>query len=68
VTNSDVEIGYLRIAFALLGVILVGGLLSALHLDRWHRKLVGVSSQPVTTRPGTQLTRYPVSLKHSEST
>jgi hypothetical protein len=41
--NSDVEIGYLLIACALLGVIWVGGLLSALHLDRWHPKPVGAA-------------------------
>jgi hypothetical protein len=43
VINNDFEIGYLLIAFALLGIILVGGLLDALQLDRWHPKLVGAA-------------------------
>jgi hypothetical protein len=41
--TSDVEIGYLLVAFALLGVILIGGLLTVLHLDRWHPRLVGAA-------------------------
>lgn len=41
VINSGFEIGYLLIAFALLGVILIGALLSVLHIDRWHPKLIG---------------------------
>ncbi|NIF42692.1 hypothetical protein F3J14_17730 [Burkholderia sp. Tr-862] len=41
--NNDFEIGYLVIAFALLGVILIGALLMALHLERWHPKLVGAA-------------------------
>ncbi|SAK87248.1 membrane protein [Caballeronia terrestris] len=43
VITSDFEIGYLIIASALLGVILVGALLAAIHLDRWHPKLVGAA-------------------------
>jgi hypothetical protein len=27
----------------LLGVILIGALLTALHLDRWHPKLIGAA-------------------------
>ncbi|RQS65522.1 hypothetical protein DID96_26470 [Burkholderia sp. Bp8963] len=42
VINSELEIGYLVIAFALLGVILIGALLTSLHLgERWHPKLIG---------------------------
>ena len=41
--NNDFEIGYLVIAFALLGVILIGALLTTLHLERWHPKLVGAA-------------------------
>ncbi|MGU7773395.1 hypothetical protein ACV229_24855 [Burkholderia sp. MR1-5-21] len=41
--NNDFEIGYLVIAFALLGIILFGALLTALHLERWHPKLVGAA-------------------------
>jgi uncharacterized membrane protein YeaQ/YmgE (transglycosylase-associated protein family) len=41
VINNDFEIAYLLVAFALLGAILVGALISALHLDKWHPKLVG---------------------------
>ena len=41
--NNDFEIGYLVIAFALLGVILIGALLTALYLERWHPKLVGAA-------------------------
>jgi NhaP-type Na+/H+ and K+/H+ antiporter len=43
IINNDFEIGYLLVAFALLGIILVGGLLTALHLERWHPKLVGAT-------------------------
>ncbi|BAN27346.1 hypothetical protein [Caballeronia insecticola] len=38
--NNEFEIGYLVVVFALLGVIVIGALLTALHLDRWHPKLV----------------------------
>lgn len=38
--TSNFEIGYLIGVFALLGVILIGTFLSALHLDRWHPKLI----------------------------
>ncbi|CAN0626053.1 conserved protein of unknown function [Burkholderia multivorans] len=39
--NSGFEIGYLLIAFSMLGIILIGALLTCLHLDRWHPKLIG---------------------------
>ncbi|SAK84270.1 membrane protein [Caballeronia fortuita] len=38
--NSDFEIAYLIVVFALLGIVLVGALLNALHLDGWHPKVV----------------------------
>ncbi|AUT76792.1 hypothetical protein [Paraburkholderia hospita] len=41
VIDSDFEVGYLVVVFALLGVILIGGLLSAAHLERCHPKLIG---------------------------
>ncbi|OUL79449.1 hypothetical protein [Paraburkholderia hospita] len=41
VIGSEFEVGLVLIAFSLLGVILVGGLLIALHLERWHPRLVG---------------------------
>jgi hypothetical protein len=41
--NGDFEISYLMITFTLLGVILVGALLTALRLDRWHPKLIGAA-------------------------
>ncbi|SAK55067.1 membrane protein [Caballeronia fortuita] len=41
--NNDLEIGYLVVVFALLGVILFGALLTALHLDGWHPKLIGAA-------------------------
>ncbi|WP_031364714.1 hypothetical protein [Caballeronia sordidicola] len=40
---NDFEIGYMVIVFALLGAILLGGLLSALHLDRWHPQMLGAA-------------------------
>lgn len=40
IITSDFEVGYLIVVFALLGVILIDALLDALHLDRWHPKLV----------------------------
>lgn len=43
ITNNDFEIGYLLIVFTLLGIILLGSLFSALHLDRWHPKLLGAA-------------------------
>ncbi|MBY4871221.1 MULTISPECIES: hypothetical protein [Burkholderia] len=41
--DNDFEIGYLVTAFALLGVILFGALLTALHFERWHPKLIGAA-------------------------
>jgi hypothetical protein len=41
--NNEFEIGYLVVVFALLGVILIGALLTALHLDRWHPKLISAT-------------------------
>ncbi|SAK46304.1 membrane protein [Caballeronia catudaia] len=41
--NNEFEIGYLVVVFALLGVVLIGALLTALHLDRWHPKLIGAT-------------------------
>ncbi|WP_244808669.1 MULTISPECIES: hypothetical protein [Caballeronia] len=38
--NSDFEIGYLIVVSALLGIVLFGALLNALHLDGWHPKIV----------------------------
>jgi hypothetical protein len=43
VIDNDFEIGYLLIAFALLGAILVGTLLNSLQLQRWHPKLLGAT-------------------------
>ncbi|OAJ52822.1 hypothetical protein A6V36_36650 [Paraburkholderia ginsengiterrae] len=43
VINNDFEIGYLLIAFALLGTILLGELLGKLRWQRWHPKLVGAA-------------------------
>lgn len=40
VINSSFEIGFLLFIFAMLGVILLGALLTALHLDRWHPKMI----------------------------
>ncbi|HKT94970.1 MAG TPA: hypothetical protein VJS30_00350 [Paraburkholderia sp.] len=43
VINNEFEVAYLLVAFALLGAILVGTLIAALHLDKWHPKLVGAA-------------------------
>ncbi|HWT38058.1 MAG TPA: hypothetical protein VN289_17345 [Paraburkholderia sp.] len=43
VINSDFEIAFLVVSFTLLGVILVGSLLTAVHLERWHPKLIGAA-------------------------
>jgi hypothetical protein len=45
--NNEFEIGYLVVVFALLGVILIGALLTALHLDRWHPKLISAAIGPL---------------------
>jgi hypothetical protein len=38
---NDFEIAYLLVVFALLGAVVVGALISAIHLDKWHPRLVG---------------------------
>ncbi|SEB23374.1 hypothetical protein [Paraburkholderia sartisoli] len=43
IINNDFEIGYLLVAFALLGIILTCSLFSVLHLDRWHPRLIGAT-------------------------
>ncbi|WP_168792722.1 hypothetical protein [Paraburkholderia aromaticivorans] len=43
VISNDFEISYLLIAFALLGTILVGDLLSTPRLRLWHPKLLGAA-------------------------
>jgi hypothetical protein len=41
VIDNDFEIAYLLVAFALLGAILVGALITTIHLDKWHPRLLG---------------------------
>jgi hypothetical protein len=41
--NSDFEVGYLLVVFSLLGVIFVGAMMTACHLERWHPRLVGAA-------------------------
>jgi hypothetical protein len=41
--NSDFEIGFLLVVFSLLGVVLIGSMFAALHLERWHPRLVGAT-------------------------
>jgi hypothetical protein len=41
--NSGFEVTYVLIACALLGAILVGALITAMHLERWHPRLVGAA-------------------------
>ncbi|MFC5427381.1 hypothetical protein ACFPTO_00920 [Paraburkholderia denitrificans] len=41
--TSGFEITYLLVAFALLGAILIGTLITALHLERWHPRLIGAA-------------------------
>jgi UDP-N-acetylmuramyl pentapeptide phosphotransferase/UDP-N-acetylglucosamine-1-phosphate transferase len=41
VIANDFEISYLVVAFALLGIILIGGLLDTLHLRKLHPRLLG---------------------------
>jgi hypothetical protein len=43
VIADDFEISYLLVAFALLGVILIGSLLDTLHLQKLHPRLVGAT-------------------------
>jgi hypothetical protein len=41
--NSEFEVGYLLVVFSLLGVIFVGALMTACHLERWHPRLIGAA-------------------------
>ena len=41
IIGSEFEVGFVMGIFSLLGVILVGGLLVTLHLERWHPRLIG---------------------------
>jgi hypothetical protein len=43
VIGNDYEIGFLLVAFALLGIILIGTLLGTLHLQRLHPRLIGAT-------------------------
>lgn len=43
VIANDFEISYLLVAFTLLGIILIGGLLDALQLEKLHPRLVGAT-------------------------
>lgn len=43
VIDNDFEISYLLVAFTLLGIILIGGLLDALQLEKLHPRLVGAT-------------------------
>ncbi|HEX7934104.1 MAG TPA: hypothetical protein VF573_13670 [Paraburkholderia sp.] len=43
IIGNDFEIGYLLIAFALLGIILIGTLLDTLHMQRLHPRLIGAA-------------------------
>ena len=43
IIGNDFEIGFLLVAFALLGIILIGALLDALHLQRLHPRLIGAT-------------------------
>ena len=43
VISNDFEIGFLLVIFALLGIILIGALLDALHLQRLHPRLIGAT-------------------------
>ena len=41
VIDNDFEISYLLVAFAQLGIILIGDPLDSLHLEKVHPRLVG---------------------------
>lgn len=43
VINSDYETAFLLVVFVLLGVVLIGALLTAMHLERWHPRLIGAA-------------------------
>ncbi|MGA7782197.1 MAG: hypothetical protein WCA85_31415 [Paraburkholderia sp.] len=44
IINNDFGIGFFVITFMFLGIVLLGGLFSALHLDRWHPRLIGAAA------------------------
>jgi hypothetical protein len=43
IISSDFEMGYFLAVFAMLGAILIGSLLTAAHLNRWHPNLGGAA-------------------------
>ena len=43
IIGNDFEIGFLLVAFALLGIILIGALLDTLHLQSLHPRLIGAT-------------------------
>ncbi|CAB3715224.1 hypothetical protein [Paraburkholderia rhynchosiae] len=43
IIGNDFEIGFLLLAFALLGIILIGTLLDTLQLQRLHPRLIGAT-------------------------
>ncbi|TCF97735.1 hypothetical protein BZM26_29630 [Paraburkholderia strydomiana] len=43
IIGNDFEIGFLLVAFALLGIILIGTLLDTLHLQNLHPRLIGAT-------------------------
>jgi hypothetical protein len=43
VIDNEIEIAYLLVVFTLLGVILIGNLLLALHLQKLHPTLIGAA-------------------------
>jgi hypothetical protein len=43
IIGNDFEISYLLIVFALLGIVLIGGLLDKLQLQKLHPRLVGAA-------------------------
>ncbi|EIM97646.1 hypothetical protein WQE_28095 [Paraburkholderia hospita] len=43
VIDNDFEISYLLVAFALLGIILIGSLLDTMQLQKLHPRLVGAT-------------------------
>ncbi|WP_027802211.1 hypothetical protein [Paraburkholderia dilworthii] len=43
VIGNDFEIGFLLLAFALLGIILIGTLLDTLKLQKLHPRLIGAT-------------------------
>lgn len=43
IIGNDFEIGFLLVAFALPGIILIGALLDTPHLQRLHPRLIGTT-------------------------